>query len=579
MAGLQLSGLASGFDWKTLVDQLMELEHVPVDRLEKEKANNTKKLDALNLLKDKLTALDTATAALKADGLFTGRSASSSSSSSTWSLSAATGATTGSTTIAVTRLATQATRTGSSNIGKSLAESPDVSGLTLASLPTATAVTAGTFTVNGQKVTIALTDSLQDVFTKIATATSGDVTASYDNNTDKVTLASGSSSEIVIGASNDTSNFLSVMRLTNNGGTSVSSGSALGKTSTTATLANARLRNPITAVDGSGNGSFTINGVAISYNVNTDSLSAVIARVNASSAGVTASYDTANDRVKFTNSATGDLGMTISETAGGLLDAIGFSTGGTLEHGLNAQISVNGGPTITTTSNTFDATVHGITGLSVTAKSATTETISVAANTDAMTTAINTFVSKFNDVQDYIEEKTKITVSNGKVTAALLSNNREVQEWSRSLRSLAFNTVSGLSGSISKIDDIGLDFVTGTSKLQIKNSTKLSAALSGNAVDVAAFFTTSTTGFASRIDSFITTTLGSNGTGGNLGTQTSTITKESSRLDQQITDMERRLEEQRSRMEAAFIRMEEAQQKLKTVQQQLNNAFFKTSSS
>jgi flagellar hook-associated protein 2 len=41
-------------------------------------------------------------------------------------------------------------------------------------------------------------------------------------------------------------------------------------------------------VDGSGNGSFTLNGVAISYNTATDTLNSLVTRINASGAGVTA---------------------------------------------------------------------------------------------------------------------------------------------------------------------------------------------------------------------------------------------------------------------------------------------------
>jgi flagellar hook-associated protein 2 len=74
----------------------------------------------------------------------------------------------------------------------------------------------------------------------------------------------------------------------------------------------------------SGNGSFAVNGVSIAYNVNTDSLSTILSRINASSAGVTAAFDSLNDRVVFTNKTTGDLGLNLSEAAGGLVDALGL---------------------------------------------------------------------------------------------------------------------------------------------------------------------------------------------------------------------------------------------------------------
>ena len=69
-------------------------------------------------------------------------------------------------------------------------------------------ITAGTFSVNGAQVAVTTSESLQDVFAAISTATGGNVTASYDPTTDKVTMASASG-PVVLGADNDSSNFLS----------------------------------------------------------------------------------------------------------------------------------------------------------------------------------------------------------------------------------------------------------------------------------------------------------------------------------------------------------------------------------
>jgi len=580
MATLKLSGLASGFDWSSFVDQIMELEHAPVDRLETEKSTNTQKLSALTTLGTKLTSLQTAVDALKAEGLFTSRTATSSTSNSTWSLSAANGTATGSYTIAVTQLATAAKRSGIADIGLGISDDNDVSDVTLATMTTAVAITAGTFTVNGQQVTIALDDSLQDVFDKINTATSGDITASYDSGSDKITLSSASSSEILLGAANDTSNFLTAMKLSNNGGTDpVVSSSALGTTSTTSPLASARLRTAISAVDGEGNGSFTVNGVSISYNVNTDSLSTVLARVTSSTAGVTATYDAVNDKVVLTNKTTGDTGISVSEESGGLMDALGLTTGSTFTHGQNALFSVNGGDTLVSSSNTLDASAHGITGLSVTVNTESTETISVSGDTAPMKSAIEDFVEKFNAVQSYVDEQTKITIgSGGDVTTALLASNREIQDWSRSFRSLAFGSISGLSGTIDRLEDMGIDFTSLESELEITDSTKLDDALANHADDVAEFFSNTTTGFVGKFDDFLESLIGSTGTGGSLGNQETYLTNANTSLDQQIADMERRLEQQRELLESSFQRMEEAQQKLKTIQQQLTDSFGTSSS-
>ena len=104
------------------------------------------------------------------------------------------------------------------------------------------------------------------------------------------------------------------------------------------------------------------------------------------------------------------------------------------------------------------------------------------------------------------------------------------------------------------------------------------AALLSNAADVERFFTQASTGFAAKFDSFITSTIGLTGTGGNLGSQSSQLTKSSTSIDEQIATLERRLVQRRSQMEAAFIAMETAQAKLQQMQTQLTNA-FKTSSS
>jgi flagellar hook-associated protein 2 len=582
MASIQLSGLISGFDWKSFMEEVMELNRAPVVRLQSEKSTNSSKVSALDNLGTRLNELQTASRALKVEGLFTGRTAASTTTGSTWSSSATSGTATGAYAFNVTQLATTTKRSGAGDVGLGLSATNNVSGVTLASMPTASAVTAGDFTVDGARITVALTDSLQDVFDKISTATGGGVTASYDSATDKISLTSATpGTAITLGAANDTSNFLAVARLANGTNTGViASGTALGATSQSAPLASARLRNSITAVDGSGNGNFTVNGVSIAYNVNTDSLSAVLGRISSSSAGVSASYDAAADRVVLTNKSTGDLGLSVSETAGGFLDAFGLSGSSTLARGDDAQFTVNGGPTLTSTSNTFTAASHGITGLSLTANSETSQTITVDANTTGMRTAIDDFIKKFNSVQQYIDDATKITSANGKVTSAILANNREIQSWQTTMRSTAFSAVSGLSGTITRLESMGIDFTAGTSQLAVRNPTKLEAALRDKPSEVEAFFKTASTGFAAKFEALNTSIIGSSGTGagGMLGSQKDTLTKGNTSIDLQIANIERQLASEKARMEAGFLAMENAQATIKNMSAQLTGAFSSNNS-
>lgn len=573
MAGLQLSGLASGFDWKSLVDQLMNVERTPITRLEKEQVANSSRTKALNDLGDKLSALQTASTALKDVALFSGRTAKSGTSDSTWGVSASAGAATGSYKIAVSQLATSTVRTGASDISSGLSATSDVSGLTLATLRTAVAPTAGTFTVNGQQVTVALTDSLEDVFDAIKAATSDDITASYDETTDLITLTSASDTPITLGAANDTSNLLRALKLGNNGTDTVTSSGSLGALKTSAKLNVAGLRATISNVDGNGDGTFAINGVSIAFNVQNDSLSTVLKRINQSGAGVVATYDGVNDRVLLTNSKGGDVGLSVSETGSGLLAALGLTTGATTTRGRDTRFTVNDGPTLSTTGTTLDEAAHGIAGLSVTVDAETTQTITVASDTASMRKKIDDFIKAFNDVQTYIDEKTKVTSANNKVTTSVLSSNREVQDWARSLRSLAFGSVTGLTGSIQRLDHLGLDFDGITGKLEIADSEKLTDALTDAPEDVEDFFQTSSTGFAAKLGALLTRMDTS------LDDQIERIAKNNTDIDRQIGDMERRLEQQRALLTDSFIKMEEAQQKIQSQGNAITNAFFKNSSS
>lgn len=561
MAGVQLSNLVNGsFNWQSIIDQLIKVDGAPVTTLQNEQSANNDKLTSFAQLKDGLTQLQTANTALKATGLFTGRVGTSATSGSGWVISPGNGAAVGSYNIAVSQLATSAQRAGTNDISTGLSSSSDVSGITLATMSTATAVTAGTFSVNGQTITTALTDSLAQVFQKISDATSGAVTASYNSSTDEITLANTdltNTAEIVVGASNDTSNFLQVAQLANNGTGTISSSSALGSVALNAPLVSSRLRSAITAVDASGNGSFNINGVSIAYNINTDSLSTVLSRINTSKAGVTATYDSAADRVVLTNNTTGDTGLGANEASGGLLAALGLGSASTFQHGLNAQFTVNGGATRTSMSNELNATALGVAGLDVTVNSTDAQTISVTANTSAMQNAIQNFLSAYNTVQSFIDAQTKIsTDASGTVTTATLSGNPEIQDLSDEMRNLAFNAVSGVSGTIKQLDNLGIDFDSTNSTLSIKDQTKLTAALTNNSDDVSAFFNTATSGFANEFDSFLTNALSK---GGGLDTETTTLNSENASIVAQIAVLNTRLAAEKDSLTTAFLAMQNAQ--------------------
>lgn len=574
MAGISVSGLISNsFDWQSVVDQLITIESTPIARMQSEQAKNNNKLASLGTLNAHLSNLSAATIDLRSVTLYKSRVASSSASGSTWQLNPSNGAATGSYTIAVSQLATASKRLGASGVSSPLSDSNDVSGTSLATLSTSTAVTAGTFTVNGQTINVALTDSLQDVFDQISSATGGAVTASYDSTTDKVTLSSAG--EIELGAANDSSNFLAAFQLANNGTGTVTSLGKLGAVAQNATLANSRLAGSLDA-DEDGNGSFTINGVSISYNINTDTIKSVLGRITSSTAGVTATYDASNDRFVLTNKTTGDTGIGANEVSGGLLDAMGLTGASTLERGKNALFTVDGGGTIVSKSNTLTATEHGISGLSITVDSTTTQTITVAADTAKMKDVIQEFIDSFNAVQSYIDAETAVTVGpDGKVSAATLGGNQEVERWGTKLRAFASNTLSGLSDTISRLDDLGIGFSGINARLSIKDPSKLEAALSGKTDDVGAFFSNTSSGFAQQFSTYLTDLLKTSS--GPLAGQNAVLIKQNKDIDSQIVTLQRRLENQRTLLTNAFLAMQNAQSTAANQMKSIEDMFFKKS--
>jgi flagellar hook-associated protein 2 len=577
MSGIQISGLVSNsaFDWKSVVDQLIAADSIPMTGLQTQQTTNTSQVTALGSLKTSLLDLQTSLQNLRSGDMFGARTVLSDNANTSWQSTSASGATLGSYAFAVQQLATKAQIQGTANIGSGLSATSDVSGLTLANLNTATAVTAGVFTVNGQQVTIDTTDSLNDVFNKIATATGGDVTAAYDPTADKITLASASNSEVLLGAANDTSNFFSVMKLSNTGTSTTTSSAALGTLKLSAPLSSSALGTALTGLDASDNGSFQINGVTINYNADTDTISTLMSRINQSTAGVTASYDSANDQFTLANTTTGDVGLGLSDTSGNLLAALGLTTaaGGAFTHGKNAQFTINGGATLTSASNTLDSSVTGISGFSLTVNSQTTETLQIQSNTAPMQSAIQDVVDKFNALQTAIQTDTQTTFSGGTVTTSVLSNNEEAKSWAENLQNLAFDAVSGLTGSVQRMDNLGIDFDGTSGQLVVKDSSKLANALTNNPQDVQNFFLTANTGFVSKMYGYLITAISEN------GNDQSQLTQANTDLGTQITTMQSRLDDERTQLTNSFIAMLDAQSTAQTQSTTLTNAFFNKNNS
>jgi len=173
---LQISGLSSGFDWRSMIDQLMEVEHRRVDVIENKKSDYEAQLKEWQSFNTKLQALNTAVEDLKDPESFNLFATSMSSDNPSYlgsdllSVHTNSFAARGTYLIQVTNLAT----------AEKLSSNPFTSRSEMLG-----SAYAGDIVINGQAITIHETDSLAHVAEMINNANTGTnptgVTASIIN--------------------------------------------------------------------------------------------------------------------------------------------------------------------------------------------------------------------------------------------------------------------------------------------------------------------------------------------------------------------------------------------------------------
>ena len=586
MAGLDMSisGLASGFDWKSVVDQLTAVERTPQTKVRTEQTTLASRRSALGQIATQLTDLQTKATALGDSSLYNRRSVSSSDTTIA-SVSTADGAVTGSYSINVTTLATPSSWLGATSGIISPLHTADISasagqaGPVLSAAGWGSTLTAGTVTIGVQNssgtvtnatVTVATTDTLKEVLVKLDTAIGSTGGATYSSANDQVTITRPNGTNLILGSASDTSNLLSCLKLfTPASGANAVSDSKLGSLKLSGSLSSQPLVTPLTYGTTATTGAFSINGVSISYS-SSSTLASVLNSINDSTAGVQASFDSGLNRIVLKNKEAGNRGVVLAQSgSSNLLTAFGL-TGGTLSSGTDLVYSINGGATAKARSNSIRDSDSGLTGLTITASKVGTTTINSANDTGAARSAVDALVSSVNRVQSLISS---LTVSNrdaaGKITAGVLAYDQTIFQLGSSLRSLLSLQLSGgPSTTIRGLADLGYSTTGYTNELSATNSASLNTALSSQLSEVQKFFSTTTTGLSERITSFVKPMVDENS--GTLPQRQKGLTEQSSKLDDQLVAMERRVQSNRERLLAGFRAMEAAQAKSNSQMQFLN---------
>ncbi|MGD0816552.1 MAG: flagellar filament capping protein FliD [Verrucomicrobiota bacterium] len=581
---LAMSGLASGIDWTSIVSEMLTEEAAPETQMTTEETTDQSKKAAYQTIGTDLTTLNKDVTTLSKPSFFETRTTAISD-PTVASATAASGAALGDYTFKVDTMATDSTWVGAT-ASAPISPTDDVSNLDVSSAGFATPVTAGTFTVNGQAITVTTGETLGDVFNAIQTQTSngpngaaGAVTGSYDTSTDTITLSS--SGPITLGSDTDTSNFLQAAQLYNSseldnaGAYTVTSPAALGGVSLTNTLEDANTAQQIQN-GSSGSGSFFINGVKITYDATTDTLNDVLQQINDSGAGVTAAYDSLDNCIKLTNTTLGDTGVSLQNGTGNFLAATGLSAG-TLSAGTNLTYNINGGPTLTSLSNTIDAGAAGLTGLSITALGQGTTTISVASDTTTISSAISSFVTDYNAVQNYISSQTtSSTSSTGTVTPGLLTGDMDVENIAFSLRQMVDATPPGGTTGVENLNDLGITSSGSNNILSISDTATLNSALTNNLSAIQNLFSNAKTGLATTVESYLGGVTGSSGV---LATDETSMGNEATAMATSISTLQAKIAKDQTTLDNEFAAMETAIESINTDKQYLNDYFNSSSAS
>lgn len=564
---LQLSGLASGFDWNSMVDQLTDLERLPQKRLLAQQAGLFEKKSTYSSLSTELNVLKSKLESLAEGDVFDQRSVGNSDETVATATVEPSGLQ-GSYTVNVSQMASASTQVGTSDVGSNLNATSDVSSLTLSNAAFSTTVTDGYFTVNNTQITISSSDTLGSVLTSIQNAIGGSGTAVYNSSSDKIEV-NGHGTTIVFGSSTDTSNFLQVAELYNNGTDTVSSANTLGRINPSTALNASNFSTSVTD-GGAGSGSFKINGVSISFDVSADSLENVMDRINSSSAGVIATFDPTNDRLQLINKTTGDLGVSMSDETGNFLAATGLS-GGSLTRGENMQFTINGGGTLTSFSNTADDALTGVKGLQLTALKTGSTTITIDSDRGGIETSINDMLDQYNKVQTFISTHTGSETSvDGKVTAGVLFGESEVQSISSQLRTLITGQVASLGAGLNEMHDIGISTDGYSNNINLSDSSALNDALVNDLDKVKNLFQDATDGLAVKLLTFVESQADDDGA---ISDRITSLTDQSTDIDDQVERLENFVQIRRQTMIDSFVAMESAQQKINSQMQFIQSRF------
>jgi flagellar hook-associated protein 2 len=308
-------------------------------------------------------------------------------------------------------------------------------------------------------------------------------------------------------------------------------------------------------------GSFTITAgtsapVTVTVDNTDNTLDGLAAAINGMNAGVTASVvtDANGARLSLVATASGALGdLTVSNNTTGL----NFNKA---VQGLNASLTADGVP-ISSTTNTISGVIPGVTLNLASASPSTTVNISVSPNTSQAESAINTFVSAWNQVVQDLNAQ--FTVGSDGSGVQPLESDGTVRDAQQQLLSAITYSIGGNNGLVN-LASIGLNLNDdGTITV---DSTALSNAIGNNFSSVQNLLQ-GTSGFSTYMSNVLNQL--TDPTQGSLTLDLQGMTQSNQDLTSQISDMQANLQTQDQNLATQYDQVQVALQELPLLQSQI----------
>lgn len=567
--GVTVSGTFSGLNVSSIISTLIAADSIPITNLQTKDTSLSSQSTALSALSASLGQVSLALQNLGTPQLFKSQVATSSN-TAVGSATVDSTAVAGTSDINVTQLATTTTlRSG--NAGGAYADAkmtaPPATSESIASVLDETSVAGQTFSINGQQITLADSDTLQDVLDKINSSGAG-VTAAYDSTSGAVSLSSGSA--IVLGSGADTSDFLKQAELFNNGTGSVTSSIGLGRVNGDTPLDSAGLRTTPTE------GTFTVNGVSISYTAG-QTLNDMVNAINQSGAGVSATYDSYEDQIVLSATTRGPQSITVADGTSNLASALRLtSSDSTLNVGKPTLFTVNGSSTVRQSdSNILTADQLGLTGVNFTATATGDTQLTVAPDVTTIGNAINAFVSAYNSAQSLIATDLYVNPTDS-TQNGVLAGDTSLTFIAPQLRSVTSGSISN-TATIRMLSDLGINTNATDNTITTVDTTKLQDALTNHLSDIESLFNDPAKGLTNTVQGVLS--IYSDSLSGVIVGEQNNIASEIKYNQAQISTMQEQLTATQTALENEFALLDQAEANAQSLSGILSGASSSSSSS